>query len=195
MSRDAILKNIRKHLPESRELPNFPPDKAIRFEDPIAQFSEILESVGGRAVPVQSVSEIQNDLANLEPFTSAKKTISTVEGISGTHDLNQVDDPHDLQDVDFALAAADFGVAENAALWLSDDKIHQRAILFIVQHLALTVPAADIVNNMHEAYSRLEFRKTGFGVFLSGPSKTADIEQSLVIGAHGSRSLTVYLVD
>jgi L-lactate dehydrogenase complex protein LldG len=34
----------------------------------------------------------------------------------------------------------------------------------------------------------------GFGVFLAGPSKTADIEQSLVLGAHGARGLVVFLV-
>jgi L-lactate dehydrogenase complex protein LldG len=44
---------------------------------------------------------------------------------------------------------------------------------------------------MHAAYEELGKVKSSFGLFLSGPSKTADIEQSLVIGAHGARSLTV----
>ena len=75
------------------------------------------------------------------------------------------------------------------------DNIRQRTIYFIAQHLALVVPRSEVVSNMHQAYQRLRFDDNAFGCFVSGPSKTADIEQSLVIGAHGARSLTVFLVD
>jgi L-lactate dehydrogenase complex protein LldG len=80
-------------------------------------------------------------------------------------------------------------------VWVTDEGVPHRAIYFIAQHVALVVPASRVVHNMHEAYERLRFERAGYGCFISGPSKTADIEQSLVIGAHGARSLTVILVD
>ena len=53
----------------------------------------------------------------------------------------------------------------------------------------------NIVDNMHQAYSRDEMsRERSFGIFISGPSKTADIEQALVFGAHGARKVTVILI-
>ena len=52
----------------------------------------------------------------------------------------------------------------------------------------------DIVADMHEAYSKISGTDSGYHVFIAGPSKTADIEQSLVIGAHGPRSMLVYLI-
>ena len=89
----------------------------------------------------------------------------------------------------------EFAVAENGAVWVPDQRMKHRVASFITQHLALIVPGDQIVHNMHQAYDRLNFEATGFGVFISGPSKTADIEPSLVIGAHGARSLTVFLLD
>ena len=85
-------------------------------------------------------------------------------------------------------------MAENGSVWVTDEVLRQRAVYFAVQHLALIVSKQDMVSNMHQAYEKIQFRKPYFGMFLAGPSKTADIEQSLVIGAHGARSLTVFLV-
>ena len=58
----------------------------------------------------------------------------------------------------------------------------------------LVVPADRVVSNMHLAYRELDFTTPEYGTFISGPSKTADIEQSLVIGAQGPRSAVVYLL-
>jgi L-lactate dehydrogenase complex protein LldG len=109
-----------------------------------------------------------------------------------------------LADVDVAILHGEFAVAENAAIWATDHNLSQRVIYFLCQHLILVVPSSAIVDHMHAAYARIAavsqngrpaFAEPIFGVFISGPSKTADIEQSLVVGAHGPRSLTVCLLD
>ena len=109
--------------------------------------------------------------------------------------LDGIDDPHELEKLDFAVLKGHFGVAENAAVWVTDDTVRHRVLYFIPQHLAIVVPASRVLNNRHEAYSQMTVGQHAFAGFISRPSKTGDIEQSLVIGAHGARSLIVYLVD
>ena len=92
------------------------------------------------------------------------------------------------------MCKGELGVAENAAVWLSESQVVHRAAPFLAQHLALVLSRENIVWNMHQAYERIRIDSEGFGLFVAGPSKTADIEQSLVIGAHGPRSLTVFLL-
>jgi L-lactate dehydrogenase complex protein LldG len=86
-------------------------------------------------------------------------------------------------------------VAENGACWITDHGGANRAVCFLAQHLGVVVSAAALVNDLHEAYERISLERPGFAMFLSGPSKTADIEQSLVIGAHGPRSCTVVITE
>ena len=188
-----ILSAIRRHqLPEA-PLPSL--DQSwIQFSDVRAQFASVLESVGGRAVMVANTAALNLELSALPEWRDAQKTVSLVEGVHGNTDLAQIDDPHATEDIDFAILPGQFAVAENGAVWISDEGVKQRAIYFIAQHLALVISANDIVPNMHAAYRRLSFKSPGFGAFISGPSKTADIEQSLVIGAHGPRSMTVFVV-
>ena len=69
-----------------------------------------------------------------------------------------------------------------------------RIIPYISQHLAVVVYESLIVSTMHEAYTKIADEVYGFGGFIGGPSKTADIEQALVLGAHGPLSMTVYLI-
>jgi L-lactate dehydrogenase complex protein LldG len=193
-SKRAILDAVRRHAPPAAPLAD-PADAWIRYADPRQQFTTALESVGGRCLAVRDVQEIGRELANLPAYREAKAVCSLVPGVQGSIDLAAVADPHDLAAIDFAILPGKFAVAENGAVWVTDESLPHRVIYFITQHLALVVSSREIVHNMHEAYDRLSFAKAGFGAFLSGPSKTADIEQSLVIGAHGARSMTVFLLD
>lgn len=103
-------------------------------------------------------------------------------------------DPHSFSKLDLAILRGQFGVAENGAIWLEDSDLGLRAIPFITEHLVIVLNRESLVPTMHQAYNQIGGNHSGFGLFIAGPSKTADIEQSLVIGAHGAKSLMVILV-
>ncbi|MBX3440803.1 MAG: LUD domain-containing protein [Planctomyces sp.] len=193
-SRDELLARIRSHAWDGPELPSLDREWS-RATDLRQQFTDVLAGVGGRCLQVASLADAEADLQSLTQYAEAPKTVSLVPGVGrSTFDLSAVVDPHDLEDVDFAVLPGDIAVAENGAVWVTDAAVPQRVLFFLPQHLALVVPAAGLVGNLHEGQARATLGERPFGCWMSGPSKTADIEQALVIGAHGARSLTVYLV-
>lgn len=165
------------------------------FPQPRERFVEVLEAVGGRALEAATWDDLPEVLTALPIFPTAQQLWSLVPTVpSRGHDWSAVTDPHALEVLDLCVAPGVFAVAENAAVWITREQVPHRAALFIAQHLVLAVPADQMVQNMHAAYQRIDPAQVQFGIFISGPSKTADIEQSLVIGAHGPRSFTVVLV-
>jgi len=199
-SRDDILNQLRKQSVPKTELPDLQDAKLkeqwITYADSAQQFSEMLASVGGACWRVKNIEEVNQRLAALPVYQESNQICSLVSHCGQPNvNVNEITDPHDFNDVDFAILPGEFCVAENGAVWITNDGGPQRTLYFLSQHVALIVPAAQIVPHMHAAYERLSFENPSFGTFMSGPSKTADIEQSLVIGAHGARSLTVCLVD
>jgi L-lactate dehydrogenase complex protein LldG len=121
-------------------------------------------------------------------------TLPELQDIADTTLFTSVD-PHDLEDVDLAIIRGHFGVAENSAIWVTNELLGQRVVPFIAQHLAIVIKRSDLLANMHQAYDKIGGLQYEFGTFIAGPSKTADIEQSLVLGAHGPRSLIVFILD
>lgn len=99
-----------------------------------------------------------------------------------------------LERLDVVVVPAAFAVGENGSVWVSDDHMPLRVLPFITRHLAVVLCETELVENMHQAYERLEQASYGFGMFLGGPSKTADIEQSLVLGAHGPERYSLFIV-
>jgi L-lactate dehydrogenase complex protein LldG len=196
-SRRAILDRIRTRHVEGPELPQIDPDQLIHFDDLPAQFVVATEAVGAACHRVAAASEVAGILQQIQPFRDAKRIASMVpEAVQGNTDLRMYDDPHYMKGLDWMIARGAFGVAENGAIWMDMENVPHRASLFITQFLAIVVPANQLVPHMHAAYQRIgEGIKQSFGVFVAGPSKTADIEQSLVLGAHGCRTLNVFLVD
>ena len=194
-SRETVLERLRGARPPPVPLPEVA-TSPVQFEDVAARFAQAVSDVGGTCTRVLDLAAAAAVVRALPVAQSAQQTVSLVpEVLAGTLAVETVDDPHALAGVDLAVVPGEFGVAENGAVWLTDGVLkHRRSVLFLTQHLVLVVPAAQLVHTLHDAYARLRLGAREFGLFISGPSKTADIEQALVIGAHGARSATVFLV-
>lgn len=194
MSRESILAAIKNNQPEHQALPDLNTFRRPNTGDPAA-FKKVVETLGGQVFEIGSYEEIRPLIA--EHYTDINKVVAIHEHyLPGAVTQWETGDARQLEDVDLAIIPGQFGVAENGAIWITENEVKVRVLPFITQHLAIVVAANSILATMHDAYEeRIARPESGFGVFIAGPSKTADIEQSLVLGAHGAKSLTVFLYD
>ena len=190
-SRETILKAVAMNKPDLTDLPDMDLSMTIQYADCKQQFVDMVEASGGKAFYQNSRQDLLNDLAEVKA--------------EGKFMINLLENPHteewknlkafELEGLDTCYLRAELGVAESGAMWISEKQMSNRLLPFICQHLVIVLDQGNIVNNMHHAYHQIDAAAEGFGVFIAGPSKTADIEQNLVIGAHGARSMRVYLID
>lgn len=193
-SRASILEKIKQNQPTAiSDLPSLTFLGLDTF-DILEKYKTTLRSIGGDFVEVKNYNAIIDFVK--QNYDVEKLIITTIPELTEIAKLDWLnDDPHTLENVELTLIKAHFGVAENSALWVTDVVLGQRVSTFIPQYLAIVVDKKDIVATMHQAYDRIHNQEYGFGTFIAGPSKTADIEQSLVLGAHGARELMVFIME
>jgi L-lactate dehydrogenase complex protein LldG len=193
--RERILEAISANKPSYVAAPEILVDRPeIGDLNLVNLFIHKLESIGGKAIVVNEYQIIREDIQ--QSAEKGQRIINMIaEAGEITGDINSTLDASHLESVHKAFIQGSLGVAENGAIWVKESRAVNRLLPFICQHLVLVINAADIVATLHEAYQNINIAEEGYGVFIAGPSKTADIEQSLVIGAHGARSLVVYLVE
>jgi len=156
------------------------------------QFMNMTKSVGGNAIEVEEGRDVNELIRELYP--DAKEIASNLPEITiATRNPDEVGRARDLNGTDVGIIRGSFGVAENACVWIPQ-QMKEKAVCFISENLVILLKKSEIVNNMHEAYRRIQFNDYGYGTFISGPSKTADIAQVLVMGAQAARSATVLLL-
>lgn len=189
-SRDYIIKAIQANKPTKTKLPAVP----VYHRGVTGLAGQYKNALLNNKGIFHEGTDIDQFFQEIKPLFQPDSIIcSLVPEIQGNLDIMSIKDPHELANVDLAIVKSGLGVAENAALWLSEESIVQRALPFVTQHLLIILDEQNLVADMHQAYEKIKVGNIGYGVFIAGPSKTADIEQSLIIGAHGARSLTVFL--
>ena len=173
-------------------MPDLSDIRAITYPDPLLQFMNMTKSVGGNAIEVEEGRDVNELIRELYP--DAKEIASNLPEITiATRNPDEVGRARDLNGTDVGIIRGSFGVAENACVWIPQ-QMKEKAVCFISENLVILLKKSEIVNNMHEAYRRIQFNDYGYGTFISGPSKTADIAQVLVMGAQAARSATVLLL-
>jgi L-lactate dehydrogenase complex protein LldG len=192
-SRENILEAIRRNKLEDMLLPS------LHFyehkpEDLLSQFSHTLSGIGGSCRKVHDYEQINAYLAEARGKNSS--IINAVEELTGCN-INDFfnADAKLLESTEIFIVRGGVAVAENGAIWVTEKNMGNRLLPFLCQKLIIVVEAGNLVFNMYEAYEKIAIDQEGYGVFIAGPSKTADIEQSLVIGAHGPLSLDVFIME
>ena len=194
-SKEDILKKYKSNIREQFDMPDLSDIKAITYPDPLVQFISMSESVGGHVIEVKGDRTVDSLIRELYP--DAKEIASNLPEVTiATRNPDTVGRARDLNGTDVGVIRGKFGVAENGCIWIPQ-QMKEKAVCFISENLVILLPKSQIVNNMHEAYKRIEFDETydGYGTFISGPSKTADIAQVLVMGAQAARSVTILLMQ
>lgn len=191
-SRESILAAVKQNQPSLSPLPDISMFKVSEV-DIALKYTDTFTGIGGQVFTLTLLDAIKEIIP--VHFDISKRMVTTLQELSDIAELISLDaEPHSYDDVELAIIKARFAVAENGAVWLTEDVMGQRIIPYICQHLAVVVTESSLVSTMHDAYAKIASEDYGFGGFIGGPSKTADIEQALVLGAHGPLSMTVFLI-
>lgn len=187
-AKDSILKRLCEVEVAECEMPQLD-SASICFEDKMVHFAEVVKAVGGEVVELQG-SLLETLLAS---GVDTENLVSSLEELrERAVNPDEVADVHELGGEYTAVVHGTIGVAENGAVWVPVEG-RRKAHIFACQHLVVVLERDKMVDTMEDAVAQISLNDIGFGVFVSGPSKTADIEQSLVMGAHGAMRTTIIL--
>ena len=192
MSREEILARLRNNRPHPAEYV-LPPIPLLGERTATRQrFEENLKALGGQVLEPQEREIFSEAIARC--FPDEKVICSAVPEFDGTLRLESITSPQQADKVDVLVVRAPFGIAETGSVFLSEKELHHRNfVAHLTQHIVVLLSEKNLVANMHVAYEqRTEFRETRYGVLMSGPSATADIQGVLIRGAQGVRTLRIW---
>jgi len=215
-ARAEILQSIRTRLAESavlnaRRSPTLPLAATVPFVSDerslVETFKQQLESVGGHCIVVSDESELTTALKHVVGEIEANGLETRRVALSDSpllgvisrdleaqgHEIAVTPSASDLFQFDVGITSAQAAIAETGTLVLEQARERNRLVSLLPPvHIAI-VNAGDICATMSEAITRArkESDTSSAITFITGPSRTADIELTLTIGVHGPKELYV----
>lgn len=198
-TRNDIIGKCRASITKRYDRPSLDGLHPVTYEDTFLKFVAQAEAVGCRVEIVQNDREIDSIIQRAYP--DAKVIAGDSKKLKcATIDPDTVGSAQELNGTDVGVVNAFLGVAENGCVWIPQT-MKERDVCFISENLVAVLSKKNIVDNMHEAYALINreeygaesFGDYGYGVFIAGPSKTADIAQVLVNGAQAARGMTLII--
>ena len=190
-ARDTILARLESARPPAAEAPGAmaPPAEPT---DPIETLRIRVEEAGG-LFQSASRTDWMNQVRWPDDWSAMNHVYSALPALEARGVGRTAATDRELDCLDLCVLRAEFAVVENGAVWHVPSTPRERLAALLAQHLFVVVDTTELVPTLHQAYDRIDLAETTFGWFLCGPSKTADIEQSLVLGAHGPRTMSLVL--
>jgi L-lactate dehydrogenase complex protein LldG len=211
MQRDLMLRDIRMALGRrpGQPVPAPPPVRLVIPDVPVSQrIDSMLERVAalaGKTLHARSMAEAREYVASvIQGKTAVTSNAPFLRGC-GITDLpgvrSGITDREELRalcaTVNYGISSADYALSDTGSLVMISSREEARLVsLLPPAHIAI-VPASKLLTGLDELYTILPrpADQSSSMVFITGPSRTADIEQILVRGVHGPGEIHVIVVD
>lgn len=194
MKKEDLLAKIKANICETFDMPDLSSLHGVSYATPLEQFVEMSKMVGSHVMVLDEHHPADINALVRELYPEAKEISSNLPELTiATRNPDTVEEAQELNGTDVGVVRGEWGVAENGCIWVPQT-MKEKAVCFISEYLVILIDRHRIVNNMHEAYRHIKMNEYGYGCFISGPSKTADIAQALVMGAQAARGVTVIVL-
>lgn len=205
-AKENILKRVRNALSQSVQLP-FPNSEGsstvfVKEHDGLEmKFAEEFSRLQGKFIFCTSKSEVADNLQALAVAKEWEQIYCQTPTLEKQFQLNQLPfyNKGDMHSANASITDCELLVARTGTIVLSAAQSSGRALpVYTPVHIVIAY-THQLVFDLKDAIGRLKEKYHGnlpsAISFASGPSRTADIEKTLVVGIHGPREVYVFLVD
>jgi len=205
--KEKVLKNVRNALISKTGMPFPDLEPDIDFyqehdESLEVAFAEAFTAVAGKFVYCESRQELQENLKivlqslNKEFVYCFDEKLGTLMKEAG---LDYIKDPEDFLKAEIGITACEYLIARLGSIMVSSAQTSGRRLNVFPETHIIIADTGQLVGDLKDALQKIREKYEGklpsMISVITGPSRTADIEKTLVMGAHGPRSLYLFLVE